>query len=130
MLHHFCAHALHLYQPTRTADRSQQNHFWHFRETLVEHLPHHGIICRIAQVNQHLSDVIKRHFCFLQQGLHVFPHAFGLFPDITRMHHFTPVIDTGRTGYENLTSVAIIHIRTTLKTYSILIRRIQMSRCI
>ena len=91
MLHHFCTHALHLYQPTRTTDRSQQNQFWHFREAPIKHLPHHGIICRIAQVNQHLSDVIERHFCFLQQGLHVFPHAFGLFPDITRIHHFPPV---------------------------------------
>ena len=95
-------------------------------EPVVEYLPHRRIVGRIAQIDDHLSQVVRRRLPLGEQRFDVFEHPHGLARDVFRSHDLSPVIDTGRSGQQDMAAVAVPDAHPPLERHAVLVGRIQI----
>ena len=93
----FHCHALHFYEPSRTANGSQQYVLWSVGETLVKELSHRSIVGRVAQVYIHRCRVsVYVHASLVEQGRYILPHISRVLYYVTGIYYLPPVVYRGR----------------------------------
>ena len=88
-------YALHLYQPTETADGGIDDDGGDVGETLAKHLADGGVVGGVAQVDDEVHHVVVVHPRFAKQCLDVLPHAVGLADYVARVYNAAFVVDAG-----------------------------------
>ena len=121
------SHALHLNKPPSPADGSLDNNVGHALEAHVEHLLDHHIVGYVAQVDYHLADILVGAVGLFQQGFDILPHALCLFDDVFGVFNLALVVDAGRSGYEYMTSVAVVDVGTSLERHTIVAGAVEVS---
>ena len=119
-------HAIHLNEPSRTADGGVDDDIRLAGEAFLIHLLDEVVIGRIAQIDHHLTHFVEGALCLCKQCFYILPHAVGLLDDILRVHHFTFIVDRGGARDEYLTAISIIDIGTALKGDTIVAGAIQV----